>query len=44
MDQVEIEVPDDLQESFQKKINNEVDFRGSYKFVTGRRIRLVRLR
>jgi hypothetical protein len=44
MDQVEIEVPDDLQESFQKKINNEVDFRGSFKFVTGRRIRLVRLR
>ena len=44
MDQVEIEVSDDLQESFKKKIDNEVDFRGSFTFVTGKRIRLVRFR
>jgi hypothetical protein len=44
MDKVEIEIPQKLQEFFIKKIDNEVGFRGSFKFVNGRRIRLVSYR
>ena len=44
MDKVEIEVSAELRESFKKKIDNEVVIRGSFTFVNGRRIRLVRFR
>jgi hypothetical protein len=44
MDKVEIEVSCELQESFKKKVDNEVGFRGNFKFVNGRRIRLVSYR
>jgi hypothetical protein len=44
MDKVEIEVSYESQESFKKKVDNEVGFRGNFKFVNGRRIRLVSYR
>ena len=44
MDKVEIEIPNNLQEFFRKKIDNEVGFRGNFKFVNERRIRLVSFR
>jgi len=44
MDKVEIEIPYKLQEPFRKKIDNEAGFRGNFKFVNGRRIRLVTFR
>ena len=44
MDKVEIEIPYKLQDFFNKKIDNEFDFRGDFKFVNGRRIRLVSYR
>ena len=44
MDKVEIEIPYKLQESFQRIIDKEVGFRGNFKFVNGRRIRLVSFR
>ena len=44
MDKVEIEIPQKLQEFFIKKIDNEVGFRGNFKFINGKRIRLVSYR
>ena len=41
MDNVEIEVPQKFLESFRKKIDNEIGFRGNFNFVNGKRIRLV---
>ena len=44
MDKVEIEIPQKHLEFFMKKTENEVGFRGNFKFVNGRRIRLVSYR
>ena len=44
MDQVEIEIPQNFLESFRKKKDDEINFRGDFKFVNGKRIRLVRIR
>lgn len=44
MENVEIEITQKLQEFFMQKIDNEVSFRGSFKFVNGKRIRLVNFR
>ena len=44
MDNVEIEITQKLQEFFIQKIDNEVGFRASFKFVNGKRIRLVNFR
>jgi hypothetical protein len=44
MDNVEIEVPQKLLEYFRKKIDNEIGFSGNFKFVNGKRIRLVSFR
>jgi hypothetical protein len=44
MDQVEIEIPQNFLESFKKKQDDEINFRGDFKFVNGKRVRLVRLR
>ena len=44
MDKVEIEIPQKHLEFFRKNINNEVGFRGNFKFVNGRRVRLVSFR
>ena len=44
MDNVEIEVPQKFLESFRKKTDNEIGFRGNFKFVNGKRIRLVSIR
>ena len=44
MDQVEIEIPQNFLESFIKKKDNEVDFRGDFKFVNSKRVRLVSFR
>ena len=44
MRKVEIEVPYKLQEFFNRKIDNEVGFRGNFKFVNRKRIRLVSFR
>ena len=43
MDQVEIEIPKNFLESFIKKKDNEIDFRGYFKFVNRKRVRLVSL-
>ena len=44
MDQVEIEIPQNFLETFRKKKNNEINFRGDFKFINGKRIRLLRFR
>ena len=44
MDQVEIEIPQNLLESFIKKKENETNIRGDFKFINGKRVRLVRFR
>tara|TARA_A100001037_G_C15066711_1_gene597416 strand:+ start:82 stop:621 length:540 start_codon:yes stop_codon:yes gene_type:complete len=44
MDQVEIEIPQNFLESFRKKKDDEINFRGDFKFVNGKRVRLVRIR
>ena len=44
MDQVEIEIPKNFLESFIKKKDNEIDFRGDFKFVNSKRVRLVSFR
>ena len=44
MDQVEIEIPQNFLESFKKKQDDEINFRGDFKFVNGKRVRLVRIR
>lgn len=44
MDQVEIEIPQNFLESFKKKQDDEINFRGDFKFVNGKGVRLVRLR
>ena len=44
MDQVEIEIPQNFLESFRKKKDNEIDFRGDLKFVNSKRVRLVSFR
>jgi hypothetical protein len=44
MDQVEIEIPHNFLESFIKKKDNEIDFRGDFKFVNRKRVRLVSFR
>ena len=44
MDKVEIEIPQKFLEFFRKKTDNEVGFRGNFKFVNGSRIRLVSFR
>ena len=41
MDKVEIEIPHNFLEYFRKNTNNEIGFRGNFKFVNGNRIRLV---
>ena len=41
MDQVEIEIPQNFLEPFRKKKDNEISFRGDFKFVNGKRVRLV---
>ena len=44
MEKVEIEIPSKLYEYFHKKIDNDKGFRGSFKFVNSKRIRLVNFR
>ena len=44
MDKVEIEIPQKFLESFRKKKDNEIGFRGNFKFVNGKRIRLVSIK
>ena len=44
MEKVEIEIPFKLNENFHKKIDNDKGFRGSFKFVNSKRIRLVNFR
>ena len=44
MDQVEIEIPKNFLESFLKKIGNEINIRGEFKFINGKRVRLVSFR
>ena len=44
MDQVEIEIPQNFQESFRKKKDNQINFRGNFKFVNRKRVRLVSFR
>jgi len=44
MDQVELEIPQNFLESFKKKKEDEINFRGDFKFVNGKRVRLVRVR
>ena len=44
MDQVEIEIPNNFLESFLKKKENEINIRGKFKFINGKRIRLVSFR
>lgn len=44
MDNVEIVVSQKLLESFRKETDNEIGFRGNFKFVNGKRIRLVSFR
>ena len=41
MNKVEIEIPYNLQEFFSKNIDIEVGFIGNFKFINGKRIRLV---
>lgn len=44
MDQVEIEIPKNFLESFLKKKDNEINIRGKFKFINGKRVRLVSFR
>jgi hypothetical protein len=44
MDKVEIEIPQKYLEFFSKKTDNEVGFRGNFKFVNRKRVRLVSFR
>ena len=44
MDQVEIEIPQNFLESFKKKQDEEINLRGDFKFVNGKRVRLVGIR
>lgn len=44
MDQVEIEIPQNFLESFIKKKENEINIRGDFEIINGKRIRLVRFR
>ena len=44
MDQVEIEIPQNFLEFFRKKKENEINIRGDFKFINGKRVRLVRIR
>ena len=44
MDKIEIEIPQKLLESFRKKTDNEIGFRGNFKFINGKRIRLVSIK
>ena len=44
MDKVEIEIPQKFLEFFRKKTDNEVGFRGNFKFVNRKRVRLVSFR
>jgi hypothetical protein len=44
MDKVEIEIPHKFLEYFRKKTNNEIGFIGNFKFVNGKRVRLVSFR
>ena len=44
MDNVEIEVPQKLLESFRKKTDNEISFRGNFKFVNEKSVSLVSFR
>ena len=44
MDQVEIEIPQNFLEFFRKKKDDEINFRGDFKFVNSKRVRLVRIR
>lgn len=41
LDQVEIEIPHNFLESFRKMIENEINFRGDFKFINSKRIRLI---
>mgnify|MGYP001292192424 CR=1 FL=1 len=44
MYKVEIEIPHKFLEYFRKKTNNKIGFRVNFKFVNGKRIRLVSFR
>ena len=44
MHKIEIEIPQKFLEYFRQKTNNEIGFRGNFKFVNGKRIRLVSIR
>ena len=44
MEKVEIEIPSKLNEYFHQKIDNDKGFRGSFKFINSKRIRLVNFR
>lgn len=44
MDQLEIEIPQNFLESFIKKKENEINIRGDFEIINGKRIRLVRFR
>ena len=44
MHKVEIEIPHKFLEYFRKKTNNKIGFIGNFKFVNGKRIRLVSIR
>ena len=44
LDQVEIEIPHNFLESFIKRKDNEIGFRGDFKFVNRKRVRLVSFR
>ena len=44
MDQVEIEIPQNFLGSFIKKKENEINIRGDFEIINGKRIRLVRFR
>ena len=44
MNQVELEIPKNFLESFKKNKEDEINFRGDFKFVNGKRVRLVRVR
>ena len=44
MNKIEIEIPQKFLEFFRKTTDNEVGFRGNFKFVNGKRVRLVSFR
>ena len=44
MEKVEIEIPQKHLEFFKKNTDNEVGFRGNFKFINGKRVRLVNFR